>query len=286
MWTRWLKHRRELIWTYSPLTTRFYDLDAPKGVVYHAVDAIDAQPGMPAETIREAEAELAERADIIFTTAHEIQNRLSRLNPNTHYFSNVADFEHFAKARSPNMPVPSDMASLPEPRIIFVGAISAYKLDTGLIAKLAALEPSWSFVMIGDVGEGDPMTNVPELYGAPNIHMIGPKPYARLPEYLSAADAAIIPSPHNPYTASMFPMKFFEYLAAGLPVVATRLPALRDHVEVAAFSDDAETFRAHLVDAIEGRAPPLERRLEVAMQQTYETRTAKMMAIVRRRNDT
>lgn len=282
LWTSRLKHRRELIWTYSPLTTRFYDLEAPKGVVYHAVDAIDAQPGMPAATIREAEAELAGHADLVFTTAHEIQARLSRLNPNTHYFSNVADWDHFSQARVPGPALPEDLAAIPAPRIIFVGAISAYKLDTALVARLAELEPGWSFVLIGDVGEGDPRTSVPELYERPNIHLIGPRAYDRLPQYLAGAAAAIIPAVHNKYTVSMFPMKFFEYLAAGVPVIATKLPALRDYAHVAAFSDEAEGFRDRLAEAIAGDAPPLEQRLAAAKEQTYETRTRKMMALVKK----
>ncbi len=60
----------------------------------------------------------------------------------------------------------------------------------------------------------------------PNIHLLGTRPYAQLPAVLRAADAGLIPYARNALTESVFPMKVYEYLAAGLPVVATPLPAL------------------------------------------------------------
>ena len=76
------------------------------------------------------------------------------------------------------------------------------------------------------MGEGDPETDLAELMGLRNVHLLGPRPYGQLPSYLRGFDLALLPCPMNAYTRSMFQMKFFEYLAAGLPVVATDLPAL------------------------------------------------------------
>lgn len=275
-----LRHRADLVWTYSPLTTRLYDIKEATPIVYHAVDAIDAQPGMPAATIQAAEGELATRANLIFTTAHEIQDRLKVLNPATFYFSNVADYKHFSQAMSAEQKIPDELVLLPGPKIIFVGAIASYKLNTKLLAHVAEREAGWSFILIGDVGEGDPRTSVPELFGRPNIHLLGPRSYESLPAFLSASDVAIIPAPHNRYTASMFPMKFFEYLAAGLPVVSTRLPALRDYYDIARFADDPDDFHALLKDAIAHPDDDLPARLAAAREQTYEARTRKMMDLV------
>ena len=71
----------------------------------------------------------------------------------------------------------------------------------------------------------------------PNIHLLGPRTYAELPDVLRAADAGLIPYARNPLTDSIFPMKVYEYLAAGLPVVATPLPALVGLADIATAPD-------------------------------------------------
>jgi glycosyltransferase involved in cell wall biosynthesis len=272
--------RPGILWTYSPLTTQLYSLERFGLVVYHAVDDIKAQPGMPRETIALAESDLSTRADLIFTTAHNLQEAHRRLNPNTHYFSNVADFEHFHKALDAETPVPADIASIPGPRIGFIGAISSYKLDFPMIRRIADAHPQWSFVFVGEIGEGDPLTDSSVFERAGNMHFLGGRPYASLPGYLKGMDVALQPNLLNDYTRSMFPMKFFEYLAAGKQVVSTELPALADCRDVARFCADEEAFTAGIAEALVSDQPTLETRLAAAKEQTYEIRTRKMMRLV------
>ena len=78
----------------------------------------------------------------------------------------------------------------------------------------------------GRSGLGDPTTDVSALAAEPNVHLLGPRPYEGLPAVLRGADAGLIPYVRSALTDSIFPMKVYEYLAAGLPVVATPLPAL------------------------------------------------------------
>ena len=280
LWARVLGLRPKLLWTYSPLTPELCDLAKWELVVYHAVDDIKAQPGMPREVIAASEEKLSRRADLIFTTAPNLYEAHRLLNPETYYFPNVADFDHFNKALDPNAEIPVDLAEIPQPRVGFIGAISGYKLDFPLIRSLAEANPDWSIVMIGEVGEGDPWTDITQLENLPNIHLLGGRPYQSLPNYLKGMDVAILPNLPNEYTRSMFPMKFFEYLAAGRRVVGTTLPALQDYGHVAAFVDGAPGFAAAVADAIAGRGATLEERLAAAREQTYEIRTERMMALV------
>lgn len=276
LWMWRLGLGRELLWTYYPLTVDYINTDSFKATVYHCVDEIKAQPGMPVRQIEAAETKLVERADVVFVTAQTLLESRQKLNPHTYYFSNVADFDHFHAALS-DLPVPQDIGAIPRPRLGFVGAISSYKLDLGLIRQVALMRPDWSLVLIGKVGEGEPWTDISTIEGVPNIHFLGPKSYGELPAYLAQIDVAMLPSALNDYTAGMFPMKFFEYLAAGRPVVATRLPALSEYAAMAALVDDAEEFVRAAELAMAGGGPPLSQRLEAAREQTYERRTARML---------
>lgn len=275
-----LGFRQDVLWTYNPMTVDLLDAGSFKTVVYHCVDDIASQPGMPAEAIAQAEQRLVRSADIVFATAPRLAETRRSWNPNTHFLPNVADFEHFSQALDPELPIPADLAELPGPRVGFHGALSGYKVDFPLIRRVAELRPDWSVVLIGKVGEGDPWTDPETLMGLPNVHLLGPRPYEALPGYLKGFDAVMLPNILNDYTASMFPMKFFEYLAAGKPVVSVDLPAIREFAPVASLCVSTEDFVAALDAAIRGSGPTLEARLNVARKHTYAARTDRMMELL------
>jgi glycosyltransferase involved in cell wall biosynthesis len=236
LWRSWLGLRADLFWTYNPLTGLLLSLPLKdyRQSVYHCVDDLVAQPCMPSALIAAEEEKLCRLSDQIFVTSPELLRTRSVYNPSIRYHSNVADVSHFAAARSQVGIIPEDLAQLPRgPRLGFIGAISRYKLDLDLVAALAAHRPDCQIVLIGRVGEGDPGTPLEPVMHCANVHHLGPKPYAQLPDYLRGFDVALLPCPLNDYTRSMFPMKFFEYLAAGVPVVATNLPALYEYKDLA-----------------------------------------------------
>jgi glycosyltransferase involved in cell wall biosynthesis len=271
----------QILWTYNPMSTVVLNLGDFSSVVYHCVDEIKAQPGMPIAEIEKAETELTQKAQIVFVTAEALLESRKQLNPETYYFSNVADFVHFSLARDVHTAIPNDLTCLPGPIIGFVGAISGYKLDFALLKVMAQKHPEWSIVLIGKVGEGDPWTDLVGLNEFKNIHFLGPKAYKDLPGYLKGFAVAILPSLLNEYTRSMFPMKFYEYLAAGKPVVATNLHALKSQGQIAYIAESHEDFIEGVEKALASPLTGLEERLKAAREMTYEVRTEKMLALVR-----
>jgi glycosyltransferase involved in cell wall biosynthesis len=270
--------RRDWLWTYNPRTLDVLDAGPYQRLIYHCVDAIQAQPDMPAAAIDRGEARLCAEADAVFVTSPQLLSDLRPLNPQTIYYPNVADGAHFARALDPSLGVPAELAALPAPRIGFVGAISAYKLDLLLLETLARRHPHWSFVLIGPVGEGDPSTDVAALATLDNVHLLGTRPYNDLPAYLKGLDLGLLPLRLSPYTQAMFPMKFFEYLAAGLPVVATAIDALEPFGHLALLRQPtAEAFAAAISAALEGDGPTQQQRLAGAAAHTYRGRTEAML---------
>ena len=278
-----LDFRGPLLWTFNPQTRRYLSLRKFHASVYHCVDRIQAQPGMPFDAIEAAELDLCGAANAVFTTAPQLQHSLSDLNAGTHYFGNVADAQFFGRALDPVVAVPSDLPQDAAPILMFVGAIDAYKLDLPMLEALAAQHPEWKLVLIGPVGETDPSTDVSSLKCYPNVFLLGPKAYGDLPGYLAHADVALLPLQLNDYTRHMYPMKFFEYLAAGRPVVATAIPSLQDQADVALLCDaGVDAFSKAIRRALVGDLPSLETRLHRAGQHTYTARTRAMLATLQR----
>ena len=284
---RWLGFSNPILWTYNPLTTLYLDPESFAGSVYHCVDRIQDQPGMPIARIEASEQALSRDVDVVFVTSPQLQISHRQWNRHILMFGNVADHAHFSSARLGDdvgpLPCPERLQALPRPRLIFMGAIDAYKLDLALLLQLAQGHPEWTFVLIGPVGECDPSTDVSELLACSNVEFVGPVAYSELPAWLAHADLALLPLQMNGYTRHMFPMKFFEYLSSGLPVVATAIPALEAHGDVAWLCPPApEAFVQSIKAALAGMGPSLELRLERAATQTYEVRTASMLAYLDR----
>lgn len=280
-WTRYLKFKDKVMWTYNPLTKRLVDVSDYKSLIYHCVDEIKAQPGMPVTILEEAENELIKDADIVFVTSPNLYESRKKINPNTHYHSNVADFNHFNKSLTVDFPRPIDIRDIQGPVLGFIGAISSYKVNFELLSYIASHRPNYQIVLIGLVGEGDPATDISILKEHKNIHLIGPKSYNELPAYLKYFDVALLPNVINSYTDSMFPMKFFEYLSAGKNVVSVNLKAIqgfKDYVNISSTNDD---FIADIDNVLLGKGISLDKRLELAKQFTYHERTRKMLDLIK-----
>lgn len=226
---RFIKHNKfikPLVWTYHP-----FMLDAIEGLetgplVYHCVDDLAAVPGVEATAFNLEEIRLLKQCTAVFTTAESLQEKCLPYNANTHFLSNVVDAEHFGKALQPG-PLPHDLESIPEPRLVYHGVLSDFKLDFELILQVARLHPEWQWVFIGEEREGQNSPVIAQLKRLPNVHLLGYRSYAVLPDYLRGMAVGLLPTLLNDYTRSMFPMKYYEYLAAGLPVVTTPLDFTR-----------------------------------------------------------
>jgi glycosyltransferase involved in cell wall biosynthesis len=233
---RRLGMRHPILWAYVPQAEVLIDALEPSLIVYHCVDDIAAQDRIDSASFRAAETRFAARADLVLASAPAIAERLRGISGNVMDAPNVADTELFSRALEPG-PLDPQMSALPTPRIVFTGAIVAVKLDLPLLAELARLRPQWSFALVGPIGPGEPRADISAITGVSNIHLLGPRSYGELPEVLRAADAGLIPYARNALTESIFPMKVYEYLAAGLPVVATPLPALAGLSDIATAPD-------------------------------------------------
>ena len=275
-----IEFRRPWLWTYNPLTARFLSLKGFSLCIYHAVDALQEQPCMPREVIEAEEQRLCRLVDQVFVTSPQLKRQLEPHSARIRYDPNVANQDHFAQAMNVGSAgLPSDLAVITLPRIGFIGAVSSYKLDFELVVAVARSKPLWQFVFIGPTGEGEPFTDISLLEKEPNIHLLGKRAYEDLPRYCAGFACGWLPLRLTPYTEAMFPMKFFEYISAGLPVVATEIDALREFSSVAWLCDDTpEAFSKALTGCLAGHGPDQSVRLAMASQYTYQARTKRMLS--------
>jgi glycosyltransferase involved in cell wall biosynthesis len=223
--------REPLLWSFVPQAEILLESLRPSQILYYITDDHAAKPGIDERSFRSAENRFASRADVILASAPELVKRMRTLNENVHYAPAVTDTRLFATALEPGS-VDAAVECLPHPRVLFVGAILAATIDIDLVVRLAGLRPEWSFVFVGPIGQGDPSTNVEALRHTPNIHLLGDRSQRELPQVLRGAAATIIPYRTDHQMRSVFPMKTYEYLAAGRPVVSTPLDTLVDLPDV------------------------------------------------------
>src|ERR1039458_9509286 len=133
---------------------------------------------------------------------------------------NGVDTEHFRRPRSR----PHDLPSAPT--AVYVGTLHDARLDVDLVLELARALPTLSVALVGpDALSGDSRR---ELLTAPNITMLGARPYADVPAYLQHADVVLVPHRVTPFTDSLDPIKAYECLVVDTPTVATPVAGFRE----------------------------------------------------------
>jgi glycosyltransferase involved in cell wall biosynthesis len=113
-----------------------------------------------------------------------------------------------------------------------------------------------------------------------NVHRIGPIPYDQVPDYMRAFDVSIVPHLVTPFTESLNPIKLWEYLAAGKPIVSTNVAGFRNypsHVRIAA---NAEEFLREVAGALSEDSDRAEARQSEARANSWDSRISEVMRVI------
>lgn len=276
LWLRWYKFCPAITWTYHPLTLSLLALGRWGTLVYHCVDDFSAQAPLKRSVMEVEEQRLLARADAIFVTSRALEQKFSGL-ANVYYYPNSVDVQHFEDAAS--QADEDVLAEIPHPRVGFIGAIAAYKVDATLLMETFGTHREWQLVLVGPREDRD--ETITSVLALPNVHHIEAVSFQEVPRYMRSFDVGIIPAVESDYTKAMFPMKFFEYLASGLPVVSTSLPALAEYSSSAKIVPRSG-FGDALAATLNGNVEDPKLRSEAYVENSYAKRTARMLDQLRR----
>lgn len=206
-----------------------------KILVYYCVDNQAGFTGVDAMRFQEKDVSLTTRADLVFCSSRKLFERKRQINARTLYLPHGVNHQLFSQALfDSGLPVASDAAGLSAPVLGFYGHISYDWVDVELLKFLARERPGWTIILLGRYSLQEN-----EFAGLSNIVYLGEKDFEALPGYCKAMDVALIPFVVTPLTQDCNPLKLYEYLAAGLPVVSTEIP------EVRAFGEDVHVAGTH-----------------------------------------
>ncbi len=228
-------------------------------VVY---DCMDYHPGFSTNdaAMLTLEEDLIAGADLVVVSSAWLERQVAGRAQALIRVPNACDFEHFAQVslRPAGQPL----------TVGYYGAIADW-FDSRLVGELARLRPDWRFLLVGSTYTCD----TSPLDGLPNVRLVGEQPYAELPRWLERMDVLIIPFRRTPLTEATNPVKFYEIMAAGKPLVAVPLPELLPHPDLVVFAETAAEFAARIEEAAASDSEEKSRlRRDFARRQTWRER--------------
>jgi glycosyltransferase involved in cell wall biosynthesis/GT2 family glycosyltransferase/uncharacterized coiled-coil protein SlyX len=231
--------------------------------IYDCMDEWENFPGIKRD-ILDMEQRLVRDCDLLVVTAQRLWEKWEPYERAMVLARNGVDLEFYDKHYHPN----SILSQMKHPVVGYYGAIADW-FDLELVTHAAKARPDYTFVLLGGVFNLD----VSELESLPNVRLLGQQPYETMPEYLYHFDVCMIPFKINPITEATDPVKLYEYLSAGKPVVSVALSEIEDHGEYLYLARGRDDFVAKLDAAVEedDREMALRRR-KFAEQHTWQQR--------------
>jgi len=271
-----------VLWIYDPCMVGTVGSCGEAFAVYDCIDdysALTFYGARQRSLFAHADERSARVARVVATTTRALYERHRASNVETYLVPNVGDFEHFNPASQPEFAA-AELRDVRRPIIGFSGNLMQGKVDFPLLEALAKMRPDWTLLLVGPASPrvGDGLRRLTQLE---NVRWLGPKPYEEVPRYVAAFDVGLCPYVWNDWMRSGFPLKLYEYLAAGKPVVASGNPDLGGMEPDVVLARGAAEFVAAVehalrLDSDEDRA----RRISLAARNTWDTRTQRLLDLV------
>ena len=256
---------------------RVFDSLKPSLSIYHCVDPMIMPYDMKHGII--SEDELVRKSDLVICTSKMLYEEKKKQNPNTYFIPNAADIKQSEKALEESILLNEKISEIKRPIIGYIGSIER-RFDYKLLKEVIDTNPDKSFVFAGSLMP----EFVPEwFFKTDNVHYIGRLAFNELPGLIKGFDIAIIPFKKDEVSRTIFPLKLFEYLGAGKPVIATDFNSdLEEFTHgLVSFCSDSQSFNQAIEDLIKSESPSLkEARINVAKENTWEKRGKEIAALI------
>ena len=279
-WIQALGLQRPLVWTFlpTPLALDIIDAIEPTLVIYYCIDDFESSSS-GARLIRQAEDRLLKAADLVFVTSERLRRRVLEQREQVEVLPFAVDFPRFEKERLATQSKPNELVEIDSPIVGYVGGLHRW-VDQELLVEAARVLPDVEFVFVGPE-----QCDMSKLKAQPNIHLLGSRNYDELPRYIKCFDVGLIPYVLSEYALNVYPTKLNEYLAMGLPVVATNLPEVRkfneDFSDVVRIGDGPASFASQIQESLANNTPAqVQRRIEVASQNSWQARLEHMSTLI------
>ncbi len=210
--------KKPLLVSTLPIIPELFRQDYWYKRVYYCVDDFTTWPGVSGEVMKRLEARTLAHCDVLIATSSALQESRGKAVTTSNLLTHGVDINHFAKAREA-VPAP-EIKALPSPVVGLFGSFDP-RIDGDLLKRVALAVAPGSVVVLGPVDR-----SLNEFQGVANLHFLGAKPYADLPAFVAGMAALILPYRIDASTHNINPLKLKEYLATGLPVIATPLPEI------------------------------------------------------------
>ncbi|MBL7199910.1 MAG: glycosyltransferase [Anaerolineae bacterium] len=270
-----------ILWLYNPEQGQLIGQFGERLSVYHCIDEFAAgTAGRKRRVISALEAELLCRADIVFANSSLTYENKRLFNEHTYRIPSGADVEHFARAfvdperPSAALPLHPAVAEIPHPIAGYIGNVDN-RIDTELLATAALELPDWQFVLVGQTYPQS--ADLGALMRCHNVHFLGSFPFEQVPALVQAMDVCLLPYVPGEVTRYRSPLKLYEYLAAGKPIVSTDQPEVGEFSAWVKIAVTPEEFVAAIPRALEDDCLQKRRgRVQVAQIHSWDRRVDEM----------
>ncbi|GAB5439971.1 MAG: glycosyltransferase family 1 protein [Fuerstiella sp.] len=262
--------------TTLPITADLPGLLPVQSWLYYCVDDFSQWPGLDGNTLRVMDRDMIRKADHTVAVSQHLQEMICDCGSGSELLTHGVDLDHWQSARvsSDEVVRPIVFESIPadQSRIVFWGVVDR-RLDAELLMRLSQRLDA-AIVLVGPQQDPDP-----QVLSLPNVHAIGPLPFAELPSVAASADVLIMPYADLPVTRAMQPLKMKEYLATGRPVVVSQLPAVRDWADCLDVANSADHFCELVSQRLQSGVPDHQRTARKRLQ--HESWGAKAVELER-----
>jgi glycosyltransferase involved in cell wall biosynthesis len=221
-------------------------------------------------------------SDVIFAVNDNLRNRALKLNNNVYTILNATNFDNLNKASLAQTEIPMALSNLQKPVIGYMGWINRIRLDMEIIEYIITQRPNWTFLFIGPKSQEHPLSK--KIVSSLNVLVLPPVDYFELPRYLKLFDVCILPNKINEHTKGNNPIKIYDYLATGKPIVTTATAGTEGFKDILNIAENKEEFLSMIEKAINGKDDRTmnEKRLARAKEHSWENRMKEVIAIIKK----